>query len=52
MPGPRLSSYLTVSGEHITNVMFDRHVFRQTAAGLRRLESAYAESLQSDKLRG
>ena len=48
LPGPRLSSYLTVSGEHITNVMFDRHSFRQTAAGLERLESAYAESLESE----
>ena len=51
LPGPRLSSYLTVSGEHITNVMFDRHAFRQTAAGLRKLESAYAESLESDTSR-
>jgi hypothetical protein len=51
LPGPRLSSYLTVSGEHITNVMFDRHVFEQTAAGLRRLESAYAESLRSERPR-
>jgi hypothetical protein len=40
-----------VSGEHITNVMFDRHVFEQTAAGLRRLESAYAESLRSERPR-
>ena len=52
LPGPRLSSYLTVSGEHITNVMFDRHAFRQTAAGLRKIESAYAESLQSEGGRG
>lgn len=49
LPGPRLSSYLTVSGEHISNVMFDRHAFRQTEAGLRKLESAYAESLQSER---
>lgn len=44
LPGPRLSSYLVVSGEHITNVMFDRHVFQETAAGLRKLESALAGS--------
>jgi hypothetical protein len=49
LPGPRLSSYLTVSGEHITNVVFDRHAFQQTAAGMRKLESAYAESLRSER---
>jgi len=52
LPGPRLSSYLTVSGDHINNAVFDRHVFRQTPAGLRRLETVYAESILDESEEG
>ena len=41
-PGPRLSSYLVVSGDHITNVVFDRHAFTQTPVGVRALDAADA----------
>jgi hypothetical protein len=47
LPGPRLSSHLTVSGEHINNVVFDRHVFEEMASGLKALETAYNESIAS-----
>ena len=46
LPGPRVSSYLTISDEHIRNVMFDRHVFRQTRAGLNALESEYRKVVE------
>lgn len=42
LPGPRLSSYLMVSGDHISNVVFDRHAFVQSPKGLEALEAAVA----------
>lgn len=47
LPGPRLSSYLVVSGDRIANVVFDRHGFKRTAEDLGVLEDAYKKSVQS-----
>jgi hypothetical protein len=43
LPGARLSSYLVLSGDHVLNVVFDRHAFTQTRAGIRALDAALAK---------
>lgn len=43
LPGARLSSYLVLSGDHVLNVVFDRHAFTQTRAGVRALDDALAK---------
>jgi hypothetical protein len=43
LPGARLSSYLVLSGDHVLNVVFDRHAFTETRAGIRALDAALAK---------
>ena len=46
-PGDRLSSYLVLSGDHVLNVVFDRHAFTQTRAGVRALDKALGQQQAS-----
>lgn len=47
LPGPRLSSQFVISGDHILNVVFDRHLqFEPTKTGYVELEAAYQAKLR------
>jgi hypothetical protein len=45
LPGPRLSTYFMVSGDHIVNVVFDRHSFVQSPQGLAALDAAVEKAV-------
>lgn len=50
---PRLSSYLTINGEEIANVVFDRHEYRQAGGDLKKLEQRLADDIKiADTLQG
>jgi hypothetical protein len=54
LPGPKLSSYFVISGEHIVNVVFDKHGVRQVDEGERILDEAVKvvmEALEAEKRR-